>query len=167
MQFRLALLLFPATLVCAQTPPAVPPLRMGLWESEITVEISGFPGGTGVPSTLVKRHCMQPESWKETMQQMQNQNPSAGCTTANLQQDEHHVAFDQTCKGTDGFLATAHVEMQLDSKEEMHGNLSMKVTAQGLPQPMTSKSTFKSKFIQADCGDLKPGEQQDAPPTGY
>ena len=165
-------LLFLATagLASAQTPqakPAAPPLRMGLWQSEITVEMSGLPGGTGAPSTTVKRHCMQAESWKETMQQMQNQDQPGGCTTSNVQQDEHHMAFDQSCKAKDGFTTTAHVELQLDSKEAMHGSLSMKMIVPGMAQAITSQSTFKSKFVNADCGNLKPGEQKDAPPSGY
>ena len=169
MKHRVALLFFAtATLASSQTThttPAVPPLRMGLWQSEITVEITGLPGSTGAPHTVVKRHCMTAESWKETMQQMQNQTP--GCTTSNLRQDEHHLAFDQSCSFSGGILATAHVDMQLDSNEAMHGTISMNTTGPSLPQGMASKSTVRSKFLNSDCGDLKPGEQRDAPPGGY
>lgn len=150
----------------ARSTPAMPPLRMGLWQTEVTVEVSGLPGSTGAPSTIVKRHCMKAESWKETMQQMQNQAQPDGCTTTHVEQDEHHLAFDQSCKGGDGFSATAHVEVRLDSKEAMHGTMSMNMTVPGAPRGMATRSTFKSEFVGADCGDLKPGEQRDAPPGG-
>ncbi|HLJ79273.1 MAG TPA: DUF3617 family protein [Acidobacteriaceae bacterium] len=164
MQLRLVLLLFPAALVSAQITPATPPLRTGLWQTEITVEVSGLPGSTGAPSTVVKRYCMKPGSWKDLVQ---NPDSSADCTTANLQQDAHHLAFDQTCRGKDGLTATAHVEMELDSKEAMHGTSSMNMTVPGLPHGMMSKSRFKWKYVTAECGDLKPGEQRDGPAGAY
>lgn len=153
------------SLAYAQTTRAAPPLRMGLWQTEVTVEVSGLSGSTDAPSTIVKRHCMQAESWKETMQKMQNQNPSDGCTTSNLQQDEHHLSFDQSCQAKDGLTTIAHVELHLDNKEAMHGTMSMNMTAPGLSQSMSSKSSFRSKFVSADCGSLKPDEQRDAPPS--
>jgi hypothetical protein len=164
MQLRLVRLLFPAALVFAQTTPATPPLRMGLWQTEITVEVSGMPGPTGTTTTMVKRYCMKAGDWKDLAQ---NPDPSAGCTIANLQQDEHHLAFDQSCRGKDGFTATAHVEMELDSKEAMHGTSSMNMTVPGLPHGMTSKSRFKWQYVTAECGDLKPGEQRDGPAGAY
>lgn len=157
------LLLSPASIVLAQATPAVPPLKMGLWQSEVTVEMSGLPSGTGAPRTVVKQHCMTEDGWKKSMQDMQGQQNNANCKMSNLQQDEHHLSFDENCTSQQNYSVTAHIDMHLDSEEEMHGTASMNMSGSGLPQAMSMKSTIRSKFLKSDCGDLKPGDQRDAP----
>lgn len=157
------LLLAPVPIALAQTAPAVPPLKMGLWQSEVTVEISGMPSGTGAPRTIVKQHCMTEESWKRSMQEMQGQQNNASCKMSNLQQDEHHLSFDENCTSQQTYTVAAHIDMHLDSEEEIHGTASMNMSGSGLPQGMSMKSTIRSKFVKSDCGDLKPGDQRDAP----
>lgn len=168
MEQRITLLILavagPAYAQIAQTTPAPPPLRMGLWQSEIAVEISGMPG-SNAPRTIVKQSCMSAESWKQALQQMQSQRQPVSCTTSNLQQDEHHVSFDEACTAEQGISSTMHIEMQLDSEEAMHGTTSVNISGPGVPEGISMKSRIQSKFLTTDCGDLKPGEQRDAPPS--
>lgn len=168
MKIRFAVLfLAMGSLASAQSTPAAPALHMGLWQSEVTVEISGMSGGTGAPRRIVKQSCMKRDSWKKALEQMQNQRQQVSCTTSNLQQDEHHVSFDESCTAEHNVTSTMHIAMELDSKEAMHGTTSVNISGPDVPQGISIKSTIRSKFLKSDCGALKPGEQQDAPPTAY
>ena len=167
MKLRIAVLfLATGSLASAQSTTATPALHMGLWQSEVTVEISGMSSGTGAPRRIVKQSCMIGDSWKKALEQMQNQQ-QVSCTTSNLQQDEHHVSFDESCTAEHNITSTMHIAMELDSKEAMHGTTSVNISGPDVPQGISIKSTIRSKFLKSDCGALKPGEQQDAPPTAY
>lgn len=168
MKLRFAVLfLAMASPASAQSTPAAPALHMGLWQSEVTVEISGMSAGTDAPRTIVKQSCMMADSWKKALEQMQSQQQQVSCKTSNLQQDEHHVSFDESCTAEHNVTSTMHIVMELDSKEAMHGTTSVNISGPDVPQGISIKSTIRSKFLKSDCGNLKPGEQQDAPPTGY
>ena len=72
----------------AQIPNvAPPPIKMGLWQSSVTLNSTGMGLAGGHPIT--SQSCYTPDSWKHSMQKMQSRHPSANCTTSNMQQDSH------------------------------------------------------------------------------
>jgi hypothetical protein len=155
----LATLFSIAALAAAQTP-APPPMKMGLWQTEVSVQMNGMPNGAGVPPrTITTQSCMTPDTWKDSLQNAQNRqhNPAANCTTSNVQQDSHHYSADMVCSGNQGFTTTIHVDMQFDSDESMHGTTAATFGGGGAAQGMSMNSTIKSKFLSSDCGDVKPG----------
>lgn len=161
--FPLPLFLLLTSLAAAQTDPlAPPPIKMGLWQSEVSVDLSGIPnmpsGAASAPKTSTHQSCMTPDSWKKAMQSLHNQQPSVNCTTSNMQQDAHHLSFDEQCSTQQGYNTSIHVDMQLDSDQAMHGTSAVKMSGPAFPQGMTMNSTIRSKFLSADCGSLKPGE---------
>jgi hypothetical protein len=179
MKFSLSLsafLLWSAALACAQSTPAPPPIKMGLWQSSVTVDMSNMPGmaqGSGGSMTHVNQSCMTPDSWRDAFRSMQQrrQQANANCTTSNFTQDSHQMTLDMACSSQQGFNSKIHVKMFLDSEEAMHGTASVNISApagmgapnapQGaMPQNMAITSTIKSKFISSDCGDVKPGESK-------
>jgi len=158
----LSLLLSFAACAVAQIPAGItpPPIRMGLWQSTVSMQSGAMgPGRGGAPST--HQSCMTPDSWKDAMQKMQSrQQQQANCTTSNLQQDSHKISFDGQCSVEQGYNVTYHVEMFLDGDTAMHGTSTARMSGPMFPQPMTMSSTISSKWLSAECGDVKPGESK-------
>jgi hypothetical protein len=150
----------------AQTPP---PIKMGLWEHDVTVQMSGMPDGMASSRSVASQSCYTPNTWKYALQNMQNRRQVANtsCTTSNMEQDPRHVSFDMVCtvSGRDAINTTFHIDMQFDSDEAMHGTTTANMSGPNMPQGMTMTSTIKSKFVGPDCGDVKPPEVKDAPPA--
>jgi len=150
-------------LASAQLPNiAPPPIKMGLWQSSVTINAGGMgaAGGRGV----TRQSCYTPDSWKDAMQKMQSREQKMTCTTSNMQQDPHKLSFDGQCTADQGITVTYHVEMFLDSDEAMHGSSSVKMSGPQFPQGMTMSSVINSKFVSSDCGDIKPGESKPVHP---
>lgn len=160
------LLLILAASAAAQTGSgSPPPIRMGLWESEVNVTMSGMPmGDTSTVHASIHHSCMTSDSWKKSLENLHGSQTVPNCTTANMQQDAHKLSFDEDCSSEQGINTSVHVEMLLDSEEEMHGTVAMKMSGPAFPQGMSANSTIHSKFVSADCGSVKPGEQKDVNP---
>jgi hypothetical protein len=149
-----------AALASAQTITP-PPMKMGLWQTEVSVEMSAMPDGASVPPRIVTTQtCMTPDTWKNSISNAQNRmrNASLNCTTSNVEQDSHHYTADVQCTGQQGFTTTVHVDVQFDSDESMHGTTNTTMTGGNAQMNMTVNSTLKSKFLSSDCGDVKPGQ---------
>jgi len=173
MNIRLALptlLLSVASLAPAQstvpvtpTPPLTPPpVKMGLWQSSVTINMSGMPNmpsGAG-STTHVNQSCMTPDNWKDAFRNMQQrrQQMSANCTTTNYSQDAHQLTLDMSCTSEQGMNTNMHIQMFLDNDSAMHGSATTKISGAAFPQGMVVNSTISSKFLSSDCGDVKPGE---------
>ena len=166
----LPLLFSLAALASAQSDITPPPMKMGLWQSDVTVQMSGMPNGMSMPPrTITTQSCMTPETWKSDLQNMQThrQQMAAKCSTMNVQQDGHHYTADMQCAGQQGMTTTVHVDMQFDSDESMHGTTAATMSgAPNMPQGMSMNSTIKSKYMGADCGDVKPGQGKMLGSTG-
>jgi len=156
------LLLSSAAFATAQVPAnlTMPPIKMGLWQSSVTMTGMGPAGG----HPITNQSCYTPDSWKQSMQKMQSRQPNTSCTTSNMQQDSHKLSFDGQCSEAQGMSVTYHIEMILDSDEAMHGSSSMKMSGPQFPQGMSLTSVINSKFISSDCGSIKPGESKTARP---
>ncbi|MGA8160800.1 MAG: DUF3617 domain-containing protein [Acidobacteriaceae bacterium] len=158
----LPLLVSVASLAAQTIEP--PPIKMGLWQSEITTTMEGMPNlpsghAMAAGHTVVTQGCLTTDSWKKEMQGMQGRMRNTQCTMSNFQQDSHHVSFDESCSASQaGFANTMHFEMLIDDTENGHGHADMKMTGPNLPAGMAMHMTMKTKYLSADCGDVKPGE---------
>lgn len=157
----LALLVSLAGLAAAQVPNiAPPPIKMGLWQSSVTVT-----GGMGAAGrAITNQSCYTPDSWKESMQNMQSRQQKMNCTTSNLQQDSHSLSFEGQCSADQGFTINYHIQMVLDSDSAMHGSSTTKMSGPNFPQGMAMSAVINSKFVSSDCGDIKPGESKSVHP---
>jgi len=132
---------------CCPSPPspaaqiptiAPPPIKMGLWQSSVTVNMSGMPNNPNMPSgagggsmTHVNQSCMTPDSWRDAFRNMQ-QRASAGGQRQLLHSERlsgcHQVTFDMNCSSQQAFTSNVHVQMLLDSEEsdarKRHGQMS-------------------------------------------
>lgn len=150
-----------ASIAAAQTLEP-PPIKMGLWQSEVTTTMEGMPtmpSGMGSGHTIVTQGCLTPDTWKKDIQGMQQHMHNTNCTLSNFEQDSHHVSFDQACTSAQaGFSSNTHFEMLIDDPENGHGHADTKMTGSNIPQGMAMHMTMKTKYLSADCGSVKPGE---------
>lgn len=160
----LPLLLSLAPLASAQTPEP-PPVKMGLWQSESTTTVEGAAANSPMAQAMtrggrtnVSQGCLTPETWKNEFQHMQQQQRDTNCTQSNFQQDAHHVSFDEKCGQQGGYASSVHFEMLVDDAENAHGHANVSMSGPAFPQGMTLHMAIKSKYLSANCGDVKPGE---------
>lgn len=159
-------LLFCAAVASAQLDTmGPPPVKMGLWQTTVTSQMSGLPNmPAGMPTAkpMVSQSCMTADSWQKGMtdlqQQMQRQ--KADCSNVKLQHDGNKFIFDEQCSQQSGYNATIHVEWNVDDQENMHGDSNAQIAAAGFPQGVTMHGTMTSKFLSSDCGSVKPGDSR-------
>lgn len=170
MNLRLATLALLLSLPALASAQSAPPIKMGLWEHSVTLNMSGMPDGmSGSSHTITNQTCMSNDTWKQALQSMQGhrqQANAANCTTSNVQQDSHHFAFDVACTAQQGMNTKMHLDMTLDNEDIMHGTMSTTMSGSNIPQGMSMTATINSKFVSSDCGSLKPGEQKNTSPSG-
>jgi hypothetical protein len=141
----------------------VPPVSMGLWQTETTSTVSGVENTpmAGMAAAMGRSHvtqsCLTPDKWESDIQGL-NARQQHGCTLSNLHQDAHEVSFDEACTSERGGATTAHIDILIDSSDHTHGTVLMKIANPALPQPMTMTMTMISQHMGASCGDVKPGE---------
>ncbi len=152
-----------AAIASAQTLEP-PPIKMGLWQSEVTNTVQGMPNspmGQAMAGghTVVSQGCLTPDTWKKDIQGMQQHMRNTECTMSNFQQDSHHISFDEACASgqQSGYSNNVHFEMLIDDMENAHGHADMKMTGPAFPQGMSMHMTMKTKYVSSDCGDVKPG----------
>lgn len=137
-----------------------PPIKMGLWQTESNTTLGGMPNspmaGAGNHSS-VTQGCLTPDTWKNDFEKLNNPNPNSNCKVANVQQDSHSISADMVCN-SQRYNSTVHFQGLIDDTEHVHGTGNMQVNVQGLQQAMTMQMSFTSKYVSADCGDVKPGE---------
>jgi hypothetical protein len=144
----------------AVSQAAPPPVKMGLWQTEITTKtttVEGNAGGEGAHVTI-KQSCMTSESWTKDLLSVKNQENSE-CTQSNLNVDSHKLSYDESCK-SDSYTTQVHFEMLVDGAEHMHGSASVKTTGPAFPQGMEMNMTLASRFLSSDCGDVQPGSEK-------
>lgn len=125
---------------------------MGLWQYEVT--LTGMPGQGAASRSVVTQSCVTRDTWTQSFRSARQQTQQ--CTTKNLHQSQHAVSLDVSCS-QQNFTTTTHVEMALDSDSEMHGTVVTQMSGPNFPG-MTMTSKIHSKFLRADCGDIKPGQ---------
>jgi hypothetical protein len=141
---------------CSQTIQ-LPPVKMGLWQTESHTTMSGMPNtpmaGAAGHSTVVQG-CLTPENWKSDLEKMNS--PNSDCQVTNVHQDATSITADMTCT-SQRYSSTMHFQGLIDDEEHMHGGAKLQMNVPGMQQPMTMQMTFTSKHLSSDCGDVKPG----------
>jgi len=138
--------------------PEPPPIKMGLWQTEVTTTISGMenmPAGRG-DRTTVTQGCLTPESWQSDFAKFHQGQHDADCTMSNMHQDTHGVSFDEAC-ASGSYTTNVHFEAQFDGDNHMHGTATARMTGQAFPQGVTMNMSMASHYLSSDCGDIKPG----------
>lgn len=143
----------------------VPPVKMGLWQSEVTSTVTGLentPMAAYAQSqsgrTHISQSCMTPESWKQDIQGFNEKQRNRNCSVANAHQDPDKITFDEVCDTGGGSKSEAHFTILIDNAEHAHGTGTMKIAEAQLPQPMTINTNIVAHFMSSDCGDVKPHE---------
>lgn len=155
----------------ASAQSSTPPIKMGLWETTVSSQMSGFtlppdvvaklkamgrpvPGG---PHTVVTQGCLTSEEWQQQMGKM-NQPANGDCQTTRHLSEAGKFSFDMSCKTPQGAVTTGHWEMQVIDAEHGHGSGHMQSSAAGSNGHAFAMSmTMDSHFLSADCGGVKPG----------
>lgn len=153
--------------VRAQSVPAPPPMKMGLWQNTITNTMSGLqlppdvvaklqaagrPVPGAAPTTTVTQSCMTPESWQNSftdMQQKQN------CQITNLHQSATGMSGDMACTSGEG-SSKGHMEATFVSTEKMNWKVHLDMTTARQSQPIIVDANFDSVYQGADCKGISP-----------
>jgi Spy/CpxP family protein refolding chaperone len=151
--------------------------KLGLWETTSTTEISGMPAmpqipeeqlakmppeqrakieamikgrGMGGPRTTTSKSCVTRESLEKAMAFGQNEE---SCTrkviTSTSSKQEIHI---ECTRGKNTMTGDLNIE-RLDGE---HAKGSMVMKSAGAERPIDMKMSFTSKWLSADCGDVKP-----------
>jgi Protein of unknown function (DUF3617) len=157
-------------------PPPVkaivpPPVKMGLWETTVTTQMTGMQlppdvveklkqmgrDVPGAPHTTVTQGCLTPEEWQKGIEDM-NKPRNSDCVTTKHGDDMRSISFDVSCK-TQGGTISGHWEMHVVDDEHGHGEGHMKSDQTGPNgQSFEASSTMDTRYLSADCGDVKPGD---------
>jgi hypothetical protein len=155
----------------AKTPVPPPPVKMGLWETTVTTQMSGLQlspemiqrlkqmgrDAPGAPHTTVTRGCLTLEEWQKDMEEM-NKPRNSDCTIVKHGDDLRALSFDVSCK-TERSMVSGHWEMHVISDEHGQGSGHMKSDQTGPNgQSFVMDSTMDTRYVAADCGDVKPGD---------
>lgn len=173
----LAVLCLPVSWAADELKPL--DVKLGLWETTTKSEMSGMPampampqipeetlaklppaqraqlearmkGGMGGPRTNTMKSCLTKEALDRGLNFAQNDN---SCTykvvsSSSTKQEMHSECNRGQMKMT-GDLTIDRVDA-----EHIKGGMTMKSAEGG--QPMNMKMSFETKWISADCGDVKP-----------
>jgi hypothetical protein len=134
-----------STMLLAQSAP----VKMGLWEKEIT-----FKGPNG-PNTIKARSCVTPATWQEMVQNSNKQ--QEGCTMHNVKTASGY-SFDATCTIPPGGTMVIKGSTTLQDSEHIVSDSHSTITRNGQKTERDIHST--SHFVSASCGNVKPGEPE-------
>jgi hypothetical protein len=157
-------------------------VKLGLWESThtVTTEMAGVPatqatmpqlteaqlaqippaqraqieammkgrGGPGSPQTTVIKYCQTAESRARALNISPREN---GCSTKLTSMSATKEEIHMDCTGR--FKASG--DMVVERVDSEHAKGSMVLKSEG-DHPMTMKMSFTTKWLSADCGDVKP-----------
>lgn len=146
-----------AASVVAQSPEA-PPIKMGLWQTEVSMEMPNMPnmpGGHMGNHTTVTQSCITPETWKKDFANFQHGSHGADCKITNQQQGPRSLTVDETCSDS-AYTTTVHFEASFDSDGQMHGHAKVHMAGTAFPNGMDMNMTMSSKFVSPACGDVQP-----------
>jgi hypothetical protein len=131
---------------------AMPPAQ----QAQVRAMMSGGMGG-GKPVSITKQVCLAPQTSMDNLLDPSRQSPGMQCTYTNKVQTASNASFDLSCTGTMG-SAKGHAEYHAIDDTHMSSTMHMTITASA--QGHTSNSTVDvattGKFLNADCGDVKP-----------
>jgi hypothetical protein len=165
---------------CAQGTPV--PIKAGLWETESSItntmalppeleaKIAAMPpaqqaqmrammpgAAGGKPMVVTGKSCIASSMSLDGFLNQQQQRSQMKCTFTNRVQTSDGASFDTSCVSPQG-TATGHTQIHLVDDDHVTGSthITMDGSAQGHSMHMTVDSTTSSRFLGADCGDVKP-----------
>ena len=142
----LAALATSSTLLLAQAPP----IKMGLWEKKMVTS-----NGTGQPSTMNAKSCINLAAWQEMLAQMSKQHE--GCTMNNVK-NAHGYTYNGSCAMSHGTTMVINGSLTIQDDQHIVSESHSTTTTDGKKRETDSRST--STFLGADCGKIKPGEPE-------
>lgn len=140
------LLLGPSTLLAQLTDL---PIKAGLWQTQVSVNHSSpvagqscFSAGTTLGDYLTATNKAV---------------PGTQCSITNKVQSAHGIAYDTACNGP-SLSSRGHIDFQLTDAGQFSGTSHTTVsgTVRGTPVNMTLDKAFTAKFVNSDCGSIKP-----------
>jgi hypothetical protein len=141
MLFAMLVASVPAAILAAQAKPNV---KLGLWESVMTME--GM--GAGEPRKL----CLTAEKLAtgafDEVSGQECKRTVTGSTASSMDVSEACAS-----KNDPAMTGSAQLHIQVVSPESVKGTLATKMMMGG--RSMTLNGTFTSKFLSADCGTIK------------
>jgi uncharacterized protein DUF3617 len=164
------------------------PVKPGLWETTITSNMqmqlppeiqariaamtpqqqammkANMPGGMGggTPMNSKTRSCSTGQSVQDLLNQAQQK--GSQCKLTNQTQSATGMSFDISCTMQEG-TASGHSSFTMADKDHVNGTTHMtaNMNESGRPVSMTIDSTLSSKYLGADCGDVKPNSAVGVP----
>ena len=171
-----------AAMLCPLAPLAADDIKpfdamLGLWESTSSTEMSGMPAmpqipedrlakmppqqraqieammkarGGGAPMTNTSKACVTADTLKRGLSITQR---DTSCTrkvvSSSASKQEIHMECNQA-----NMPMTGDITIERIDAEHIKGTVTMK--SQNADRPMQVKSSFTSKWIATDCGEVKP-----------
>jgi hypothetical protein len=126
------------------------PIKMGLWEKKMVTS-----NGTGAPSTMTAKSCIDPAAWQEMVASLSKQHD--GCTV-NSVKSGHGYTFTGTCTLPHGDTMVINGSLTIQDDQHIISESHSTMTTNGQKRQMDSHST--STFLGADCGHIKPDEPE-------
>jgi Protein of unknown function (DUF3617) len=140
-----------------------PPLKMGLWQTEVTSTVTGMPempAGRGpIGRRTVTQGCLTPDTWKKGLEDFNRHQQDTDCKVTNMHEDSSGIALNETCT-SEQFTSAVHFELTFDNSEHTHGSATVHMTGPHFPQGMDSHISMTSHYLGASCGDIKPGDSK-------
>lgn len=140
--------------------------KPGLWENTVKVTMGGaFPqldavmieqleaSGVQLPflKPMTTQTCLTPEQVRqETLPDFND--PDSGCATRNVRREGDQVLGNIACNGQ--IQGTGSLRLDLHGPESYSGVQHFEGLAQGLP--VTMKTDIRGRWMQADCGSVRP-----------
>ena len=167
-----ALILLACTSVWAADELKPLDVKLGLWETTSSVQTSGMPPvnippdalarmtpdqrakveammkGQGSPRTSTVKSCMTPEKMKRSEFYEQKQ-----CTKTVVTSTGSRLEMRMHCTMEGGAKADGTVRVERISSESTRGSVQM--TSTSGDHTMNMNSTFTSKWLGPDCGEVK------------
>jgi len=132
----------PAAIVAAQA--AKPNVKLGLWETVMTMENMGPGEARKICITAAK---LATGAFDDS--------PDQDCKRTVTSSTASSMDVSETCarKADPGVTGTGQLHLQVVSPESVKGTLATKLSMTG--RSMTMNGTLTAKFVSADCGNIK------------
>ena len=133
------------------TMPQIPPDALAKMPPEQRARIEAMMkgGGAGGPRTFTGKSCLTKESLEKAMAMVQD-DKTCKATLVSSSATEQKIHMDCT---RNNMHMTGDATVERVDTEHSKGTMTMKAEGE---HAMTVKSSFQSKWISADCGDVKP-----------
>jgi len=156
------------------------PIKLGLWETTVSstnqmqlppeaeARIAAMPPaqqaqvrsmmGGGTPMVSTYKSCAASSTTMDTLLNQAQDHEGMKCTFTNRTQTANSASFDTSCVSDQGTM-TGHSDFRMPDSEHVSGatHLTGSMSSpRGGTMTMNITSTVTSKYLGADCGNVKP-----------